>query len=143
MPFLIVLSLLIVLSFAFLFYYQHLGPIDFWWLMALLILFFTILIIFNPRERLSIRRNILSRPIRYIFIGLVTAFVLYGLFYLGFLFILKICPQISHYVHNVYALKQNVSSWRLIFLLSLFIGPGEEILWRWFLQGHWAEKNRS
>lgn len=140
MLFLTILSLLGGVSFSLLFYYQRLGPLDFWWLMALQILFFILIIVFNPKERLSIRQNIQLRPIQNVFLGLITTLILYSLFYLGFLLIIEIFPQTSNYVHNVYALKENVSKWRLIFLLGILIGPGEEILWRWFLQGRWAEK---
>ncbi len=140
MLFLAFITLLAGFSFPLLFYFQRLGPLDFWWLMAgQLLFFFALVLLLDPQERFVIKHNILVKPIQNTSIGLFSAILLYGIFYSGWKFVLKIWPQSTYYINNVYSLKESASSWRLAFFLGLIIGPGEEILWRWFFQRRWAE----
>jgi len=133
--------LLIIPFFCFLFYYQHIGPLDFWWLMAGELLFFCALIfIFFPQERKTFGQNLRHKPLEMAFFGLAASFFLYAMFYFGFRIINLIWPRGELSIQSVYALKGNASTWRLVLFLGLIIGPGEEILWRWFLQRRWAER---
>ncbi|MEE9911746.1 MAG: CPBP family intramembrane metalloprotease [Deltaproteobacteria bacterium] len=67
-------------------------------------------------------------------IGLLSAAVLYGIFYLGYVLSPFIVPGAVSQVGGIYGMGTNTDA-RLIFLLLLFItGPGEEIFWRGFLQ---------
>lgn len=69
-----------------------------------------------------------------VIIGLLSAAVLYGIFYLGYVLSPYIVPGATTQVGGIYGMGTNTDT-RLIFLLLLFItGPGEEIFWRGFLQ---------
>jgi membrane protease YdiL (CAAX protease family) len=68
------------------------------------------------------------------FLGLLSAAVLYSIFYLGHHLAPYILPGSKTQVGGIYSLGEGTSK-ILIFLLLFFItGPGEEIFWRGFLQ---------
>jgi membrane protease YdiL (CAAX protease family) len=72
--------------------------------------------------------------VRHIFIGVVSAIVLYGIFYVGniisgYLFTFK-DAQIS----SVYSNKSNANLTIIGLFLFFIIGPGEELYWRGFIQ---------
>ncbi len=72
--------------------------------------------------------------------GILSALVLYFLFYAGHLLAPYILPSAKTQVRGIYFLGEGTSK-VLIFLLLFFItGPGEEIFWRGFLQDHLMEK---
>jgi membrane protease YdiL (CAAX protease family) len=72
--------------------------------------------------------------LRSVFLGILSAVVLYGIFYLGFVLSPYIVPGATSQVGGIYGMGINTDA-RLIFLLLLFVtGPGEEIFWRGFLQ---------
>ena len=67
-------------------------------------------------------------------LGALSAAVLYGIFYLGYLLSPYIVPGAVGQVGGIYAMGTDTHR-VLIFLLLLFVtGPGEEIFWRGFLQ---------
>lgn len=109
--------------------------------MAGILLFFCALIfLFFPEERKSFKQNLRHRPLEKVLLGLAASLFLYAVFYFGFLIIQFVWPPGEFSIQNVYALKGKASAWRLALFLGLIIGPGEEILWRWFLQRRWAER---
>ena len=68
--------------------------------------------------------------------GLLSAAILYLIFFLGNKLALQILPGAKTQVGAIYYLGAGVNK-ALVFLLLFFItGPGEEIFWRGFLQGH-------
>ena len=68
--------------------------------------------------------------------GLVSAAILYLIFFLGNKLALQILPGAKTQVGAIYYLGVGVNK-ALVFLLLFFItGPGEEIFWRGFLQDH-------
>ncbi len=74
------------------------------------------------------------------FLGLLSAGVLYFIFYLGHHLAPYILPGSKTQVGGIYSLGEGTSK-MLIFLLLFFItGPGEEIFWRGFLQDHLMKK---
>ena len=80
-------------------------------------------------QRPKIRFNVSS-----ILLGVLSAAVLYGIFYLGYVLSPYIVPEAVRQVGGIYAMGTDTDK-RLIFLLLLFVtGPGEEIFWRGFLQ---------
>jgi len=131
----------VILAFCFLFYYQGIGPLDFWWLMAGVLFFFCALIfLFSAQERKAFKQNLRHKPPEKVFLGLAASLFLYAVFYFGFLIIKFVWPKGELSIQSVYTLKGHASTWRLTFFLGLIIGPGEEILWRWFLQRRLAER---
>ncbi|MCX7974012.1 MAG: CPBP family intramembrane metalloprotease [Candidatus Aminicenantes bacterium] len=93
----------------------------------------------NHQERSSLWNNLKRKPLKKAGLGFFTAFFLYVIFYLGYEIILKLWPEGNEQIRQIYNFKANVSEWRLFILLSFLIGPGEEIVWRWFLQQRWGE----
>lgn len=76
----------------------------------------------------------ISFSLRSVLLGIVSAVVLYGIFYLGFVLSPYIVPGATSQVGGIYDMGIHTDR-RLIFLLLLFVtGPGEEIFWRGFLQ---------
>ena len=69
-----------------------------------------------------------------VLIGLLSATLLYGVFYLGYVLSPYIVPGAAAQVGGIYGMGTDCDP-RLIFgLLLLITGPGEEIFWRGFLQ---------
>jgi len=66
-------------------------------------------------------------------IGLVSAIVLYVLFWVGN-WVTSFLPFQAEQIHAVYRNKQEASFGIILLLMVLFIGPGEEIFWRGFVQ---------
>lgn len=140
MLFLLFFSISILVAFLLLFREQTLGPLDFWELMSSLLVFFLLLIfLFLRKERQLFWKNLKEKPLRRSLLGIISALVLYGFFYLGSFWWLKIWPESQEAVNQVYKLNRYHSPWLLIIFLGGLIGPGEEILWRWFLQRRWGE----
>jgi membrane protease YdiL (CAAX protease family) len=77
-------------------------------------------------------------PLRFdsFFVGLLSAAVLYFIFYAGHMTSPYILPGAESQVGGIYSLGEGTSR-VLVFLLLFFVtGPGEEIFWRGFLQDH-------
>lgn len=66
--------------------------------------------------------------------GLISAAVLYGIFYLGYVLSPYIVPGATTQVVGIYDMGTNTDRRLIFFLLLLITGPGEEIFWRGFLQ---------
>jgi membrane protease YdiL (CAAX protease family) len=121
--------------FVLLFRFQRLGPLDFWWWMALNIALvagvgFAADRDYPARLKLDFKTGLARKA----GLGLASAFVLYGLFAAGRLAALKIFPFAASGIASVYGLKTGAGIARIAILLGLLIGPGEEIVWRGFLQ---------
>ena len=78
--------------------------------------------------------------LRSFFLGLLSAAILYAVFYLGHHLAPYLLPASKTQVGGIYSLGEGTGK-VLIFLLLFFItGPGEEIFWRGFLQDRLMEK---
>jgi len=73
-------------------------------------------------------------------IGLVSAAVLYLVFYLGDFFSSLLFHFAKGQVNSIYLLKEGQNPLYLGLLLAFFIGPAEEIFWRGFVQRSLAAK---
>ena len=74
-------------------------------------------------------------------LGLLSAVILYFIFFLGHHLAPYILPGAKSQVGGIYSLGKGTSR-VLIFLLLFFItGPGEEIFWRGFLQDHLMKRH--
>ena len=67
-------------------------------------------------------------------IGVISAVVLYGIFYLGNAWAPYFVPGAKSQVGGIYGLGTGSSRPLIFLLLFLVTGPGEEIFWRGFLQ---------
>jgi membrane protease YdiL (CAAX protease family) len=76
----------------------------------------------------------ISFTVKSVIIGILSAAVLYGIFYLGYVLSPYFVSEATTQVGGIYDMGTNTDK-RLIFLLLLLVtGPGEEIFWRGFLQ---------
>ena len=78
--------------------------------------------------------NQFSFSVKDVLIGVSSAVVLYGVFYLGDYFSKLLFDFAKDQVANIYLLKEGENEWCLGLLLILLVGPAEEIFWRGYVQ---------
>ena len=66
--------------------------------------------------------------------GVAAAALLYGIFYIGNAAARWLLPGAGGQISQVYGLKAGADRWLIGVLLLAVIGPGEEILWRAYIQ---------
>jgi hypothetical protein len=81
-----------------------------------------------------LRADIRATPARKAGLGVVSAVLLYAAFAAGRLAALRLFPFAASGIASVYGLKTGAGTARLVLLLGLIIGPGEELFWRGFVQ---------
>jgi hypothetical protein len=127
--------------FISLFVFRRIGPLDFWWWMSVTI---AVLIImgaaFDSGYLESIHRDLRGGTARKIALGLLSAAVLYGVFFAGNMASRAIFPFAGSGIERIYGFKSGASTVRIVFLMALPIGPGEELFWRAYLQRRWAAR---
>jgi membrane protease YdiL (CAAX protease family) len=69
-----------------------------------------------------------------IVIGLLSAGMLYGIFWMGRAVSTAIFPFADHQIGGIYGIGEGTSMWVIALLLFLVTGPCEEIYWRGYLQ---------
>jgi len=128
-------AVLVAALFALLFRFRRLGPLDFWWWMSLNVGLAAGLGFAADRGYAArLRADLKSGLARKAGLGLLSAALLYGLFAVGKLVALKIFPFAASGIASVYGLKSGADVVRVVLLLGFVIGPGEEVVWRGFLQ---------
>ena len=75
-------------------------------------------------------------------VGLVSAGFLYGVFFLGNGIANWLFSFSSSQVNSIYRLKDGAGFWKPFLLITLFIGPAEEVFWRGYVQRHLAHRYR-
>jgi hypothetical protein len=73
-------------------------------------------------------------------LGLLSALVLYGIFWAGNAVSRAVFPAAAKDIGAVYGFKQDASIIRIGLLIVFVIGPGEEFFWRGFLQRRWQKR---
>ena len=63
-------------------------------------------------------------------IGVLSAILLYGVFWAGRCFLMSVIPGVKENIFAVYVNRSQASLWLVGFLLFFWIGPAEEIFWR-------------
>lgn len=128
-----------LLLFFPLFIVRSMGQFDFWWWLSTNILFLSIVsFLLDPDYRRLIRSEIGKKFISRIGRGLVSAIVLYAVFWAGNWLSRQILPFAGSGINHVYDFRQGASSLRIVILMLLIIGPGEELLWRGFIQRNFS-----
>jgi len=126
------------LLFALLFIFRGAGRLDFWWWMSANVAFLVALSAARDADFVrSVLDDLRGHAGRKILFGALSAVVLYGVFFAGNGVSLRLLPFAGAGISRVYALKQGTSMLRVVLLLALLIGPGEELFWRGFLQRRW------
>jgi hypothetical protein len=136
-------GVLAAVLFISLFRLRHLGPLDFWaWLALNVIVVVALALVVDRGYLRRLASDLRADPLRKIALGAVSAAVLYAVFAAGRIAALRLFPFAGAEIWNVYALKAGVPLLRVVLLISLVIGPGEELFWRGFFQERTAATTR-
>jgi membrane protease YdiL (CAAX protease family) len=131
-------AFLAVILFVPLFAFRRIGGLDFWWWMSLNVAVVVSLSFLFDREYggrivLEIKQGLGKK----IGLGVLSALLLFAFFYAGNEISRLILPFAGDGINQVYAFKEQAPVLRIILLISLLIGPGEELFWRGYLQRSW------
>lgn len=72
--------------------------------------------------------------------GVVSAIVLYGVFWAGHFVSTRVLPFAGEQVESIYSIRAGQNPWVIAALLIFIIGPAEEIFWRGFVQGRLSNR---
>jgi membrane protease YdiL (CAAX protease family) len=137
----LVVALLAAALFVPLFIVRGIGAFDFWWWMSANI---TVLLVLTAaidrRQLVALANDVLDRPATKIAVGLLAAAGLYAVFFIGNILARRILPFAGSDISQVYGFKTGASTLRVIFLMALVIGPGEELFWRGYLQRNFQDR---
>jgi len=121
--------------FIVLFRFRRLGPLDFWaWLALTIALLVALGFAVDRGYGLRLKEDLRSGLLRKVGIGVASAVVLYAVFAAGRQAALALFPFAGSGIDQVYALRSGVPVARVVLLIGLVIGPGEELFWRGFFQ---------
>jgi len=117
------------------------GKVDIWSLMAGGLMLFLILALrVDPLFSKLIYGDFKEKTVISVSLGVASALLLYLVFFVGNLVLKKVFPQSLDHLRAIYNLKFGSSDLRIGLFLGLIIGPGEELLWRGWLQRHWSAR---
>jgi membrane protease YdiL (CAAX protease family) len=135
------LAVLAGLMFLLLFAIPGAGPFDFWWRMSGAVLLVGGLCVGLDKDYRSLLTADLGAALpRKVFLGSISGVLLYLVFFGLDLLAPHVFPPAPADIGRVYALKAGASPARVALLLVFLIGPGEEIIWRGYLQRHWESR---
>ncbi len=135
------LAALAAALFVPLFVFRSAGPLDFWWWMsASLAVLIGLGLVLDRASGAELGRDMRRGAALKAAVGILSAAVLYGVFFAGNLVSRKILPFAAGGIGRVYEFRGGASDLRIALLMLLVIGPGEEIFWRGFLQRRWQER---
>jgi len=121
--------------FISLFVFQKIGPFDFWWWFAINICILISLVIFFDREFLPLLvLDVREKTIEKILYGIIASILLYAVFFIGNILSRSIFSSAGSGITAIYLLRDGNSLWKIIPLMVFTIGPGEELLWRGYIQ---------
>ncbi|MFH0952782.1 MAG: type II CAAX endopeptidase family protein [Verrucomicrobiota bacterium] len=115
--------------------------IDFWWWMEFNLAVLIVAAIVSDSEfRVSLAGDLRAGLVRNIEWGILAAVLLYVVFFAGNLLARRLFPFAAGGIQAVYQLRQEASFARILSLMVFWIGPGEEVFWRGYLQGSLARR---
>ncbi len=121
--------------FIALFRLRRVGPLDFWvWLAANIVIVVALAFVLDRGYARRLGEDVRTGPVRKAAIGIASAGALYSIFAAGRFVALRLFPFAAADIGNVYALRAGVPLLRVVLLIGLVIGPGEELFWRGFFQ---------
>lgn len=137
----LILAVAAAALFGPLFVLRRLGPLDFWWWMSLNVILLIGLGAILDRSYLpALRADLRTRIGRKVALGVLSAVALYGVFWIGNEGARSLLPFAGSGIESVYGFKTGASLIRVVLLMVLLIGPGEELFWRAFLQRRAMER---
>lgn len=95
---------------------------------------------FNRKNGEAINYRLYVFEPKFILIGIVSATILYAVFYFGNIISKLILPFAEGQIAGVYGNKSLLDPVIIALLLAFIIGPAEEVFWRGFVQDTLAEK---
>jgi uncharacterized protein len=126
------------LLFVPLFVFRALGPLDFWlWMSLNLFLLIGLSLALDRGFLPTIKADFFSGWGTKLLLGAGSAAALYAIFFVGNRISRLVLPFAAAGISDVYGFKAGASPARIVLLLALWIGPGEEIFWRGVLQRRW------
>jgi hypothetical protein len=137
-PYILVVALLLFIS---LFVFRQIGWLDFWWWMSanlVVTLFLGLLSDGKLRKRIS--GDLTSSVWKKMGLGFLSAVLLYLIFFIGNEAVRFLFDFADRDIGQVYGFKEGAGTLRIGLLMVLIIGPGEELLWRGYIQGNLAER---
>jgi membrane protease YdiL (CAAX protease family) len=121
--------------FVALFRFRRLGPLDFWaWLASNIVIVVALGFAVDRGYGRRLKEDLRAGLLRKVGIGVVSAMALYAVFAAGRAAAVGLFPFATEGIERVYALRSGVPLFRVVLLISLVIGPGEELFWRGFFQ---------
>jgi uncharacterized protein len=133
-------AVLAALFFIPLFLFRGFGPIDFWWWMsAALVILIVSGIIADRNYFRALKADIATKAAWKIAAGLGAACVLFALFFFGNIISRYLIELAGRDINAIYGFKENADPLRIVMLMALIIGPGEELFWRGFLQRRFSD----
>jgi membrane protease YdiL (CAAX protease family) len=139
--YLFLFTLLAIFMFVPLFVIKTIGGFDFWWWMSTNMAVLIGLAFLIERNYWHIfSEDIRTDVIRKLITGILSAVILYAVFFIGDILSRHLFGFAGREIGNIYAFKGGAAPLRIIVLIVLIIGPGEELLWRGFLQRNLSVK---
>jgi membrane protease YdiL (CAAX protease family) len=135
----VVVSFLSVGWFNFLFLYLARRPEFFWLAFPLGLVVLLVISAALERQMPGGTVAIFRQVPKALVAGILSAVALYVIFLLGRQLLGWVFAGSLRQIQGVYGLKEGQSAWKVGLLLALFVGPGEELLWRGYLQRRWCE----
>ena len=121
--------------------WRRLGLLDFWWGMSASVAGLVILsAVVDKTQRSSLLQDWKEGLAQKIGLGVLSALVLYGVFWGGNAISRAVFPAAATGIRAVYGFRQDASIIRIGLLIVFVIGPGEELFWRGFLQRRWQKR---
>ena len=138
-----IISLIILIFFACIFWIEMfvLKHHNFWYEMTIVaILLTTVSAYINHRAGPEINYRLYDFKMSYIVIGIVSAAILYGVFFAGNFFSNLLFNFAKTQVSGIYGNKTILNPYIIALFLFFIIGPAEEIFWRGFVQDTLSQK---
>jgi membrane protease YdiL (CAAX protease family) len=106
---------------------------NFWWKISIATAFLSSFALWINRTSLAEDFSLTRRDVGW---GVVSAGVLYAVFWLGGAVLRAILPESGSMISAVYATRSALPLWALALLFICVIAPAEEIFWRGLIQKH-------
>ena len=124
-----------VVLFSVMFIFKKTDWFGFWYWMSANLIILLSFVFYTDSQNLKLLVNDLEENlVKKAILGLVFALILFMIFYFGNYLLGILYSGAGVEIKRVYDFKQNASDLRILILMLLIIGPGEELFWRGFVQ---------
>ena len=135
-PVFYVILILAIGMFTPMFILRSIGEFDFWWWMTGNLVILTSLGYFTDKTfQKELSADFIHKIMKKVVLGLISAAILYAVFFVGNSIVRWMFDFAGKDISKVYGFKGNAEALRIGLLMLLIIGPGEELLWRGYIQG--------